>query len=134
MKNTIDIEVQKKDFLDYYLKVLTPVINKICHILSGKICYLRDRELKIIAELMYYYTTAPQVHPEEKNKYIFSDVVTNAIMDKYNFSIYNYNNLLCGLRTAGVIQGKRKQRTLHPIFYMDIPEKEYVLTLRFKLT
>ena len=132
MNKVIPIQTSEKDFFYNYLRILTPVINKVCQLLSGDICYLRDAEIKIIADLMYYYSIAPQKTPLEKNQYIFGFDVTNVIMDKYNINVYNYNNLIGRLRKFGVIQGKRKSRVLHPIFYMEpFAESGYEVTIKF---
>lgn len=131
MNNFIPLDIKKDKFFDSYLKILTPIINRICHKLSGEVCYLREKELRVIGELMYAYATSTMATPLEKNRYIFSDKVSNYIMEKYNITIYNYNNLLWRLRTVGVIQGKRNSRTLHPVFYMEIPDDYYELTIRF---
>jgi hypothetical protein len=76
---------------------------------------------------------APYNTPLEKNKYIFSNDVSNIIMDKYNMTVYAYNNILWRLRTFGIIQGKRNSRSLHKVFYMEQPNNNYDLIIKFNI-
>lgn len=134
MKDTIDIKTTEKNFYYNYIKILTPVINKICHILSGEVTYIREAELKILSLLMYYYVHAPYKEIADKNRYIFNMETSYKIMDDYKMKVFHYHNTLGRLRKYGIITGKRNKRTLHPLFYMNLfTEKGYALKINFMM-
>lgn len=131
MNNIIPIQTTEKEFYYNYLRILTPVVNKICQLLSGDICYLRNADIVVLANLIYHYNHTPGT-AKEKNKYLFDFEMTNKICEDARLSLYNYTNTTCRLRKFGVIQGKMLERTLHPVFQNVIPTKKgYSLTINF---
>ena len=134
MRNNIDIITTEKDYYYNYIKILLPIVNKICGKLSNNLVYIREGELQVLSSLMYHYSHAPYDTTEDKNRYIFSIEMSYNIMEEKNINMFYYNNILSRLRKYGIIIGKRNKRMLHPIFYVHPLTKEgYTQRLHYVL-
>lgn len=86
---------------------------------------LRNRELEVLAELMYWYNYYGQYDSEVRNIMIFDYNTRQKIMDKLDIDINILNNNFTSLRKKGLIKGRELVKCLPDLSKVGTIELTY---------
>jgi hypothetical protein len=113
----IELEVNLDDYFNNVLVTLKPLTP---------FKKLRDKELKVLAQLLYYAYKYKSLPNKEKFKLVFDYDTRQDICNKLNIPIGSFNNTLTILRTNKILEG----RTIKNQFLLD-PDKDPIIAYKF---
>jgi hypothetical protein len=91
---------------------------------------LRNREMEVLAELMYWYNHYEGLEIDVRNIMTFEYSTRQHIMSKLNMAVDVLNNNLTSLRKKGFISGKKILQTLPNLSKIDKLELQFNFTIK----
>lgn len=83
---------------------------------------LRNRELEVLAELMYWYNFYGAYDKDVRNIMVFDYNTRQKIMDKLNIDVNVLNNNFTSLRKKGFVKGRELVKFLPDLRKIDVVE------------
>jgi len=116
MQKIIPIPTDERKFFRQYLELAAPLLR------------LREKERRVLAELLYYNYKYKAMDEEERFILIFSTSIRKKIMEELKVSDAVLNNNLSELRKKGYIVDNKIKR-----FYQIDPTENGTLTYKFMM-
>ncbi len=117
MANIVNIPTTEESYFLQYLTILKPISR------------MRDKEIQILAQLMFYNNRYSHLEQEVREKMVFDTDTRMRIRQKLKMSEASFNNCLTELRKKNVIVGTRLSKAYN-IFTNGGREE---LTFRFSI-
>lgn len=125
---TIEIVTSKERFFLEYLILKKPVIDSILTRMLRKKSSLRDMQMKVLAQLLYFNDMYRDKSEEDRSNILFSRETRFRISANLGIKEHHLNNYLSQLRAMKVIDGK-KIRNIFVIYSGDIKELSFKFLL-----
>ena len=129
-QKVIPINTNKNKFFLEYLRLYRPVIESILTKMCEEDIVLRNKELLVMASILFYYDKYGTLNDNDKYKLIFNYETRAEMRTDIGISEAYFNNSLTDLRRKkALLDGDR----INPIFLPRLNGGSFELTFRFKI-